>query len=153
MGAFVRSVVEVAAPAEAVWGYVTDWPRQGEWIPFTVVEAGPAAHVGGQVRAWTGIGGLGFWDTMTITSWVPVRDGAGRCEVLHTGAVVRGEGEFSVRGRGSDACTFVWSERLVIPGGPVGSVVWRLVRPLVQRGVDAAMQRMAKRVEESHAAG
>jgi hypothetical protein len=72
--------------------------------------------------------------------------------VLHTGSVVRGEGEFSVHSRGQDACTFVWSERLAVPGGRVGALAWQLVRPLVVRGVDKALRRMARQVEDSYAA-
>ena len=34
MRASLRAVVPVAAPAGRVWDYLTDWPRQGEWIPF-----------------------------------------------------------------------------------------------------------------------
>ena len=38
--------------ARLVWDYVTDWPRQGEWIPMTRVEALDAAdRVGGHIRA------------------------------------------------------------------------------------------------------
>ena len=87
--------MRVDAPARVVWDYVTDWPRQGEWIPLTRVEAippgAPARAVGERIRAWTGVGPVGFWDTMTITAWQQEGDGSARCEVLHTGRVVRGE--------------------------------------------------------------
>ncbi len=92
--------VDVAAPAGSVWDYVTDWPRQGEWIPSTRVERVDAADAVGR----PGLPGLdrdrglavGFWDPMTITAWQRTPDGGGLCEVLHLGAVVRGEGEFAV---------------------------------------------------------
>ena len=88
--------VDVAAPARPVWDYVTDWPRQEEWIPQTRVErVDDAAGLGGRFRAWTGLGPVGFWDPMTITAWERTADGGGRCEVLHRGAVVKGEGEFA----------------------------------------------------------
>jgi len=62
--------VDIAAPAEAVWDFVTDWPRQGDWIPATRVERVDAADgVGGRFRAWSGLGRVGFWDPMTITAW------------------------------------------------------------------------------------
>jgi len=70
--------VDVAAPAEAVWDFVTDWPRQGDWIPKTRVERVDAADgLGGRFRAWSGLGRVGFWDPMTITAWERTQDGGG----------------------------------------------------------------------------
>lgn len=154
MRALVRSEVEVAVPAEVAWDYVTDWPRQGEWIPFTrVEEVGRADGVGGRIRAWTGIGPIGFWDTMTITAWSVSDDGSARCEVQHVGAVVRGEAEFSVVSRGFGACTFLWWEHLEIPGGRLGALVWRLTGRGMQKMVDLSLRRMAARAETLHEAG
>jgi carbon monoxide dehydrogenase subunit G len=139
--------VAVAAPASVVWDYVTDWPRQGEWIPATRVErVDEADRVGGRFRAWTGIGRLGFWDPMTITAWERTPDGGGRCEVLHLGRVVRGEGEFAVVAHGAGS-TFVWAEMVVVPGGAVGARAWRVVRPLVERLIDQGLRQVRDRVE------
>jgi len=146
--ALVRCEVEVAAPAHVVWEYVTDWPRQAEWIPFTRVQRVDAADgVGGRIRAWTGFGPVGFWDPMTITSWDVAEDGSARCEMLHTGAVVRGDAEFAVRSSGPHACTFVWWEHLDIPGGPVGALGWKAVGGLMAKMVDLSLRRMATRAE------
>ena len=154
MRALVRSEVTVAAPAAAVWDYLTDWPRQGEWIPLTRVEAvddaGREVRVGGRVRAWTGAGRFGFWDPMTITATGRDPDGSGRCEVLHTGRVVRGEGEFVVEGLDAGSCRFLWWERLEIPGGPFGALAWRLTGWAVRRGVDLALRRCARQAVEVH---
>jgi hypothetical protein len=151
MRALVRSQIRVEAPVRRVWDYVTDWPRQGEWIPFTRVEVVPrgavARGVGGRVRARTGVGPVGFWDPMTITSWERQSDGSARCEMLHTGAVVRGDAEFAVVAEGPDECTFVWSESIDVPGGLLGSLLWRLGGRAVRRGVDLALRRMARAVE------
>ena len=158
MRALVRAEVEVAVRAEVVWDYVTDWPRQGEWIPFTRVEevaagdgVGRADRVGGRIRAWTGIGPVGFWDPMTITGWSRSEDGSARCEVLHTGAVVRGEAEFAVVARGFDSCTFRWWEHLQVPGGPLGPLVWKVAGSGMQKMVDLSLRRLATRVEQLHA--
>ena len=162
MRALVRSEVEVAASARAVWDYVTDWPRQGEWIPLTRVEpvGAPSARVrqvGGRIRAWTGVGPVGFWDTMTITgwdeSWLPDGGGSAVCEVLHTGRVVRGDGEFAVHGVGPAACTFVWWERLDVPGGRVGWWAWRLGGWTMSVGVDRALAGLARRAAVQSGAG
>jgi carbon monoxide dehydrogenase subunit G len=142
--------VHVAAPASRVWDYVTDWPRQGEWIPQTRVEnVDEADHLGGRFRAWSGVGRLGFWDPMTITAWERTAGGGGRCEVLHLGAVVKGEGEFTVVAVGDQASRFVWAEVLVVPGGALGALAWRLVRPLVTRVVDRGLRAMRDRVESA----
>ena len=154
MRAFVRSDVEVAASAQLVWDYVTDWPRQGEWIPLTRVEEVADAHaVGGRIRARTGLGPVGFWDPMTITAWDRSADGSARCEVLHTGSLVRGEAEFAVAPRGAEACTFTWWEHLSVPGGTLGALGWRLAGPVAQRLVDLSLRRMAARAEALRAAG
>jgi carbon monoxide dehydrogenase subunit G len=141
--------VDVAAPASQVWDYVTDWPRQGEWIPQTRVEnVDSADRVGGRFRAWSGIGPVGFWDPMTITAWDRTPDGGGRCEVLHLGAVVKGEGEFVVEARGEGASRFVWAEMVVLPFGRLGALGWRIARPVVERLIDRGLRAMRDRVED-----
>jgi hypothetical protein len=96
---------------------------------------------------------VGFWDLMTITSWEVSPDGGGRCEVLHTGAVVRGEGEFAVVATGPDSCRFLWSEMAVVPFGRVGALGFRLVRPVVERLVDQGLRTMRTQVEKASYGG
>lgn len=147
----IRREAAVPAPAPVVWDYVTDWPRQREWVPFTRTEVvyGPADAVGGRLRAWTGIGPVGFWDPMTITRFDRTADGGGVCEVLHTGAVVHGEGVFSVVADGPDRCRFIWIELVPLPFGRLGGLGWRLVRPLVERGLDHGLRRLAAQFTRS----
>lgn len=149
----IERVVDIAAPASAVWDYVTDWPRQEEWIPQTRVEnVDEAGGLGGRFRAWTGLGRVGFWDPMTITSWERTADGGGRCEVLHRGAVVKGEGEFVVLARGEQASRFVWAEVVDVPLGAAGAAGWRALRPLVERLIDRGLASMRDLVEAESAA-
>jgi hypothetical protein len=149
--ALIRREVALAVPAADAWAYVTDWPRQGEWVPHTRVEhadpADPAVGVGGRLRAWSGLGPVGFWDTMTITSWEARADGGGRCEVLHTGRVVRGEGEFEVVAEGEGRSRFIWSELAVVPFGRVGAAGFRAARPAVERMIDRGLATLKERVE------
>lgn len=155
--AMVRAEVRVAAPADLVWDYVTDWPRQGEWMPLTHVELLPAwagdrsRRVGGRFRAWTGVGPVGFWDPITLSTWEEGPDGSRRCEIIHTGRVVRGDAEISVLPVGPDACIVRLWERLEVPGGPLGALLWRIVspvaRPAADRGAALVLERMARRVE------
>ena len=143
--------IEVAAPATVVWDFVTDWPRQGEWVPKTRVETvDDAASLGGRFRAWTGLRAVGFWDPMTITAWERSPDGGGRCEVLHTGRVVRGEGEFVVVALGQARSRFVWAELVVVPGGRVGAAGWWAARPVVERLIDRGLRGMREIAEREH---
>jgi carbon monoxide dehydrogenase subunit G len=151
MKVLIQREVDVAVPAETLWRYVTDWPTQGEWIPHTRVERvdpeDPATAVGGRIRAWSGLGPVGFWDHMTITSWEDRPDGGGRCEVLHTGAVVKGEGEFAVEATGDGTSRFIWKEMAVLPAGRAGALGYRVARPLIERLLDNGLQAMKERAE------
>jgi carbon monoxide dehydrogenase subunit G len=142
----VSECVDIDAPPERVWAALTDWVRQGEWIPATDVRpvVGPARGVGGRLVAVTGVplpGGtrLGVVDTMEITRWEPPH----RVDVLHTGRVVRGPGTFEVRPRGEHS-TFVWSEQLELPLGAVGRLGWPLVERVVRTGYRMSLRRFAE---------
>ena len=58
---------------------MTDWSRQHEWIWATQVRGGQG--LGATVVGWTGVGPVGFTDTMIISEWDPPL----RCVVRHTG--------------------------------------------------------------------
>lgn len=105
--------VDVEAPAATTWAALTDWARQGEWMLGTTVRvtSGDGASEGSGLEAFTGIGPLGFTDTMRITAWEP----PSRCAVEHTGRLVRGTGEFRVVPRGDARSELVWSEDIALP--------------------------------------
>jgi len=133
--------VDVAAPVEDTWRAAVDWERQGEWVLATTVR-GTAQAVGEGLEAFTGIGRIGFLDTMEITAWEPPH----RCAVLHTGRVVRGTGLFEVQER-EGGSRFVWQETLELPLGVVGRMGWPLVRPLFAAGVRRSLTKFARMVE------
>ncbi len=137
----VRLEVDVEAPVEQTWRAATDWDRQGEWMLGTRVRgtALGGQGVGGGIEAFTGLGRLGFLDTMQVTAWDPPY----RCEVLHTGRLVRGTGLFEVRDLGDGRSAFVWSEQLDLPLGALGRLGWPLVRPLFLAGVRRSLDRFA----------
>lgn len=144
MTATLILTVDVDAPVEQTWAGATDWAGQGEWMLGTDVRPTEqnGQGVGGGIEAFTGIGPLGFLDTMRITLWEPPH----RCHVVHTGRVVRGTGAFEVQPRGS-ASTFVWREDLELPLGVVGRLGWPLVRPFFAYGVKLSLKRFARWVE------
>jgi uncharacterized protein YndB with AHSA1/START domain len=137
--------VDVDAPAETTWAAMTDWARQGEWMLGTSVRVagGDGAGVGSELAAFTGVGPLGFTDTMRITHWEPPT----RCEVRHTGAVVRGTGEFTVVAVTERTSRFVWAERLDLPLGAVGRAGWPLVKPAFTWGVRRSLTKFARFAE------
>jgi hypothetical protein len=103
--------------------------------------------VGGGIEAFTGVGRLGFLDTMVITEWDPPR----RCVVDHTGRVVRGLGVFEVFALPDGRSRFVWSEELDLPLGVLGRLGWPLVRPGFAWGVRRSLEALARDVErEQH---
>jgi hypothetical protein len=140
--------VDVEAPAEAAWRTITDWRGQGEWMLGTrvgVTSAGDGRELGARLRAVTGLGPVGFTDTMEIVEWtVPDGPGPRRCVVRHTGAVVRGDGVFEVVELGPERARVLWRELLDLPLGPLGRWGWPLVRPAFRAGVAYSLRRMAR---------
>ncbi|NDU74850.1 SRPBCC family protein [Actinomadura sp. DSM 109109] len=132
----VRAEAVSAAPPERLFAVLTDWPRHAEWMPFTSAEGGD--KVGDELRARTGIGPVGFLDTMVITGW---RDGR-RVAVRHTGRVVRGEAFFEVLPEGSGS-RVVWMERVDLPLGPLGRAGWLVAGPVVKAFMGVGLRRLA----------
>ncbi|MGH3735730.1 MAG: SRPBCC family protein [Micromonosporaceae bacterium] len=139
----VRTPVD--APAGTVWRVLTDWERQSEWMVGTTVRLtrGDGHSIGSELAARTGVGPVGFTDTMEIIMWEPPR----RCEVLHTGRLVRGVGSFTVEPASAAAATVVWTERLDLPLGVLGRWGWPLVRPAFRAGVRRSLTRLARLCE------
>lgn len=137
--------VVVAAPPEAVFAALTQWAEQGRWMLGTRVSVtgGDGVSVGSELSAWTGLGRVGFWDTMVITRWEP----PARVDVLHTGAVVRGTGSMEVLALPGRRSRFLWSEDLVIPLGALGAIGWPVVRPVFRAGVHKSLRAFARLVE------
>lgn len=137
--------VDIKAPAADVFRAVVDWPGQDQWIPLTQVRATAQAGVGvgGEIEAFTGIGKLGFLDTMTITRW----DAPLRVDVLHTGAVVKGIGIMSVRPLTETTSRFYWAEELQLPLGPVGLIGWQFIKPFFGIGMRKSLGDFARLVE------
>lgn len=132
---------EVAAPAKQTWDVLTDWDEHHRWMLLTRAEGGRAQ--GESIAAFTGIGPLGFLDTMTITVWEPPH----RAVVRHTGKVVRGAGAFEVQDVPGGGSRVVWSEWVVLPFGLLGSLAWPLARPVFRLFVQVSLRRLARYVE------
>lgn len=140
--------VDIAAAPAAVWDTVTAWETQGRWMPATTVRRlpGPGGGIGERVVAHTGVGPFRLPDPFTVTAWDPPH----RCEILHTGPIVRGVGAFTVEPAGGGS-RFTWWERLDVPGGPLSPLLWRIGRPLVRLGFGYALRRLKRQVEAESA--
>jgi hypothetical protein len=99
--------------------------------------------VGETLSAFTGIGPIGFRDTMVITVWEPPQ----RAVVRHTGKVVRGSGAFEVEDLGPDRSRVVWSEWVDLPLGRLGRLGWPVARPVLRQLVQVSLRRLAAQVE------
>jgi carbon monoxide dehydrogenase subunit G len=138
----ITAATPVRAEPARVWQVATDWSRQGEWIPGTRMRGGTGP--GAAVEAWTGVGRIGFTDSMIITEWDPPR----RCVVRHTGRVVRGSGVFEVLPRGQ-LSEFRWTElvELPVPAAVAPAVAliarWTVV-PLARLALGYALRRFAR---------
>ncbi|MFI0483774.1 SRPBCC family protein [Actinomadura sp. 9N215] len=125
-----------SASADRLFDVLTDWPRHAEWMPFTSAEGGRKA--GDELRARTGVGPVGFLDTMVITDWRP----GSRVAVRHTGRVVRGEAWFKIVPEGTGS-RIVWAERVDLPLGPLGRAGWLVAGPVVKAFMRLGLRRLA----------
>ncbi len=135
----VAAHVLVSAEPERVWQVAMDWPRQRDWMLGTQVRGGQG--VGAEVVARTGIGPVGFEDSMVITQWDPPRS----CVVRHTGRVVRGLGLFEVAAV-DGATQFSWTERLQLPVPVPRVLLERVLLPVARWGMAASLRRFARLV-------
>jgi hypothetical protein len=131
---------EIDATVERTWEVVTDWQRQGEWIPLTDVRVSVDSPigVGARISARSGIGPLTVVDPMVIDVWVPPN----RCEVVHLGKVVTGRGVFLVEPLPDGRSKFTWSE--VLDGEH--QLINRLGMPATRVMLGVAVKRLARLV-------
>jgi carbon monoxide dehydrogenase subunit G len=133
----VSSRVVVPAAPDQVWQAAVDWSGHHRWIIATCVygDQGPGATVVGR----TGIGPLGFTDTMVITRWEPPR----RCVLHHIGPLVHGDVLFEVTPAGAGS-QFSWTEQLQLPMAAAAHLAWPVIRRLLQRGMNMSLHRFAR---------
>lgn len=142
----VEVTVDIQATTQHVWDAITNWTAQDKWMLGTRVTPvhGDGKDIGGQIEAFTGIWKIGFLDTMEITRWDPPH----RCDVIHTGRVVRGTGTFAVSALSAQTSRFVWSEDLDLPLGIIGKIGFWLMKPLFVAGVRQSLAKFANLVEQ-----
>jgi len=102
--------------------------------------------VGEEVHAFTGVGRVGFLDTMVVEVWEPPR----RCRVRKTGRVVRGAAEFTVQALPGGRSAVIYRAEVLVPGGRVGAAAWPLVRAGFAAGFGRSLKSLARIAEREH---
>ncbi|WP_433214185.1 SRPBCC family protein [Dactylosporangium sp. CS-047395] len=140
----VTATVIVAAPAEKVFAALTDWSRQGEWIPFTTVRvlSGDGGE-GSQIEAVTQAGPVLVRDLMRVVKVDPPFE----VRVVHHGKVLRGPGVLRCTALGPTRTQVVWHEWFQLPAGNAGRLAWPLLWPGSKAGLTGALRRFARLVE------
>lgn len=145
----IAARVSIKASPQDVFNAATNWDIQHEWMVGTTVRAThlQGHDLSGRIEAFTGIGKVGFVDSMTITAWEPPH----KCSVLHTGKYIRGTGVFEVIDLGDGSSQFVWAEQLQLPLGIVGRIAWAVARPFALYGLQLSLKRFGRWVESQPA--
>ena len=112
----IRISLTLACNQERAWQAIADWEGQGSWMLQSKVWVTSQIRegVGTSIAAFTGpfyksypkFAKLGLLDTMVVTNWQPPT----RCDVLHTGKVLKGTGTFELVEISEKATRFNWSE-------------------------------------------
>jgi uncharacterized protein YndB with AHSA1/START domain len=144
VSAVVTASVEL--PGVAVpdaFAAMVDPAAQERWMIATrlypVQAQVPVPAVGSRVAAFTGVGGFGFLDTMTVTAYEPPH----RWVVGKDGDLLRGVGIMQVTPT-PEGCRATWTNELTPPFGLLGRVGFLLVRPIVELALLACLRRLAR---------
>lgn len=141
----VTASVVVAAPAATVFAGLTQWERQGEWIPLTTVRVveGDGGE-GSRIEAVTSVGRAELRDEMEVTRLDPPYE----IQVVHTGKVLRGPGVLRCTPLGDERTQVVWHEWFHLPGGWAGRLAGPALWPGSKIGLTQALRRFARLVED-----
>jgi hypothetical protein len=134
--------VDIDATAAETWAVVTDWERQGEWMPMTSVVLAPGSGrgLGARLTARSGVGPAAVYDPMVVDVWEP----PSYCEVVHEGRVVTGRGIFRVEPLGRERSRFTWQE--ILAGHGPRRLLDRAAGPPTKLLLGVAVRRLARLV-------
>ena len=131
----------IDAPINKVWAALADWESQSDWMLQTTVEVTSEIRegVGTSIAAFTGIGKLGIMDHMTVTSWNPPTI----CDVVHTGAIIKGTGRFELTALSENSTRFDWSEEILAP-----RALFLLIAPGLYAGVRISLSALRRQLQQ-----
>jgi uncharacterized protein YndB with AHSA1/START domain len=138
--------VDVAADPADAFAAMVDLPSQEKWIIATRLYAieGPVSppHVGARLAAFTGVGSIGFLDTMTVTAYEPPH----RWVTDKDGDLLRGVGTMQVDPLPTGGCRVTWANDLHLPFGVVGRAGWLVAKPIARLALGACLRRLARQL-------
>ncbi len=134
----------VDAPTDAVWATLTDFADYGRWIPLTTMAVdAPPVRVGWGFAGRTGLGPVGFVDSMLLTRWQPPGlDGGGRFSIRKTGRLLAGWADITLEANGDRHADVVWREEIVVRPEVLGRRIAPLVDPVVADLFGGVVDRM-----------
>lgn len=144
MSAIVTASVDVpGVTAERAFAALVDPAAQERWMIATrlypVESAAPVPQVGSRVAAFTGVGGVGFLDTMRVTAYEP----PDRWVVDKDGDLLRGVGIMQVTPI-VGGCRVTWTNELTLPFGVLGRIGFLVGRPVAQAALGACLRRLGR---------
>lgn len=144
LNASVSASVELPGiPATQAFSALVDPAAQERWMIATrlypIQTEVRVPDVGSRLAAFTGVGGVGFLDTMTVTAYEPPV----RWIVDKDGSLLRGVGTMAVTPT-PDGSRATWTNELTLPFGPLGRLGFLVVRPAVELALAACLRRLAR---------
>jgi hypothetical protein len=144
----VKSVVSASVELPGVsppdaFAAMVDLAAQQRWMIatrlFRVEGGAPVPLVGSRVAAFTGVGGIGLLDTMTVTAYDPPH----RWVVDKDGDLLRGIGTMQVTPT-PGGCRATWTNELTLPFGLLGRAAFAVLRPVGELALRACLVRLAR---------
>ncbi len=104
----------VATPLDAVWATLTDFAGYGRYIPLTRMrtDSGPV-RPGWGFGGFTGLGPVGFLDSMLVVRWEPPAADRARFAVRKTGRLLAGWADVRLTGTAQGGTDVSWREEIV----------------------------------------
>jgi hypothetical protein len=140
----IRICLTLPCAQERAWQAIADWEGQGSWMLQSKVwvTSDIREGVGTKIAAFTGpfykrypkFSKLGLLDTMVVTNWQPPL----RCDVLHTGKILKGTGAFELIPISQTATRFDWSEEI-----ECSRLQFLAIYPFLWIGVRISLARLA----------
>jgi uncharacterized protein YndB with AHSA1/START domain len=143
----IRASVELPGIApERAFAALVDLAAQERWMIATklypVESAAPVPEVGSRVAAFTGVGGLGFLDTMVVTAYDPPHQWV----VAKDGRLLQGVGTMRVEATAGGSRA-IWMNELTPPFGILGRLAARLAGQVAALALQACLRRLARQLQ------
>ena len=145
----IRVSIDVDAPPEQVFEALTDWARQGEWMPGTSVRVirGAGDAEGDEIVARTAAPGSAWASTIRCASPAGNAPSAVRC-CISGGSYAAPACSSSSRARPDGGSRYTWAEWVEPPFGRFGQAGLRPARRPIELVLRVALRRFARWVEQ-----